>query len=660
MLAAGTPLRLRTNALFKGSHVVSGTGLQLAVHTGGKTELGRIAERLGQRPEETAFERGVHRFGYFLLEVTLMLSAGIFALNVQLERPVLDSLLFALALAVGLTPQLLPAIVSVNLAHGARRMAARKVVVKRLAAIENLASMTVLCCDKTGTLTEGAVRLESALDVAGRESARVLLHAALNSAFETGYTNPMDAALLARHTEGLEGWRKLDEEPYDFVRRRMSVLVERGSRRILVTKGALPNVLAACSQAEIPDGAAVPLAEALPAIDACMQDLSRRGLRVLGVAYRPIAEETRVSKEHETGMTFLGMLAFADPLKRDIAETLATLRTAGIRTKIVTGDHRLVALEVARRAGFQELRSLTGPELHQVSDEALLHRANEVDVFAEVEPNQKERVILALRKSGQVVGYLGDGVNDASALHAADVGISVSGAAEVARQAADVVMLEPDLAILGPGVEEGRRTFANTLKYVFMATSANFGNMFSMAGASLLIPFLPLLPKQILLMNLLADLPEMAIAADRVDEEWLRQPRRWNLKSIRRFMTVFGLLSSLFDFVTFGVLLLAFRAGAEVFRSAWFVESVLSVTLSVFVLRTPRPVWRSRPGALLVSLTLFVIGAALVLPFSPAGPTLGFVPLGGPVLVAVVVIALAYGATTEGAKRVFHRKVAMG
>ena len=649
------PLNQRANSLFLGTHVVSGTAKLLVAHTGRQTEFGKISEKLKLRPVETEFEHGVRRFGYFLLEVTLLLVIGIFAFNVYLARPVLDSLLFALALAVGLTPQLLPAIISVNLAHGAKRMAAQKVIVKRLAAIENFGSMTVLCSDKTGTLTEGQVKLESALGVSGQPSERVLAYAALNAFFQTGYTNPMDPAILARYTVDRAAWQKLDEEPYDFTRRRMSVFVASGEKRILITKGALLNVLAVCTCAETSDGSTVDVGIVRPTIEEQLHALSRRGLRVLGVAYRVIASQMRINKEHEADMVFLGILSFSDPLRSDIAQTLSDLRTAGVALKIVTGDHHLVALDVSRQAGFVQPRWLTGADLRAMSDEALLRRVNDVDVFAEVEPNQKERLILALRKFGQVVGYMGDGINDASALHAADVGISVAGAADVAKEAADIVLLEKDLAVLARGVREGRVTFANTLKYVFMATSANFGNMFSMAGASLFLPFLPLLPKQILLVNLLTDLPEMTIATDRVDEEWTRQPRRWNLKFIRRFMITFGLLSSLFDFATFGILLLALGVSPDQFRSGWFVESVISASLIVLVVRTVRPLLRSIPGKPLLLTTLLVATIALLLPFTPAAPLLGLASLPWPVLVLLLVIIALYVLSAEGAKRIFYQ-----
>lgn len=657
----GATMSQRTNSLFLGTHVVSGTARLLVIHTGKATEFGRISETLKQRPSETEFERGVRRFGYFLLEVTLLLAIGIFALNAYFGRPVLDSLLFTLALAVGLTPQLLPAIISVNLARGAKRMAAQQVIVKRLAAIENFGSMTVLCSDKTGTLTEGRPEVTAAIDATGEPSAKALAYAALNARFQTGYVNPMDPAIIAHALSDPTDWLKLDEVPYDFSRRRMSVLLGNGQVRLLVTKGALPNIMTVCSQAELNNGARVDIATVRDAVSEQLRALSDRGQRVLGVAYRLMGAEDSISKEQESGMTFLGLVAFADPLRPDIAQTLQALRATGITLKVVTGDHHLIALDVSRRAGLgSEPRWLTGGDLRKISPEALVRRVNDVDVFAEVEPDQKERIILALRKSGQVVGYIGDGINDASALHAADVSISVADAADVAKKAADIVLLEKNLAVLERGVSEGRATFANTMKYVFMATSANFGNMFSMAGASLFLPFLPLLPKQILLMNLLTDLPEMTIATDRVDEEWTRWPRRWNLQFIQRFMITFGLLSSLFDYATFAVLWFWLRVPATQFRSAWLVESVVSAALIVLVVRTMRPAWRSRPGRGLFWATILVCAIALALPYAPGAALLGLTPLPASLLAILLFIVALYVVAAELAKRMFYRLMPPG
>jgi len=652
-LPAETPLARRENALFLGTHVVSGSGRAVVVHTGPATELGKIAGRLRVRSRETDFERGVRRFGYLLLEVTMVLVVAIFAFNVYLHRPVLDSFLFALALGVGLTPQLFPAIISVNLARGAKRMAERKVIVKRLAAIENFGSMDVLCADKTGTLTEGRVEVHAALDAEGRESERVLFHAYLNAAYETGFTTPIDEAIRTHHAFDLTAWRKLDEVPYDFGRKRLSVLAQREGRAVLVTKGALECVLDVCSTAERADGATVPLAEVRPDIERRYAELSAQGYRTLGVAVKDA--ERPINRDSEAGMTFLGLLALADPPKPGIAETVAQLARLGVRLKVITGDNALVAARVGAEVGLPEAHVLTGAELLALSDDALPVRAQETDIFAEVEPNQKERLIHALRKAGHVVGYMGDGINDAPALHAADVSISVQDAVDVAKEAADIVLLQQDLTVLEAGVREGRRTFANTLKYVFMATSANFGNMFSMAGASLFLPFLPLLPKQILLTNLLTDFPELTIATDQVDADWTERPRRWDVHFIRKFMFTFGLISSIFDYLTFGVLLWVLRAGSGEFRTGWFVESVVSAALIVLVVRTRRPFFRSPPSRPLLTATLMVAAATVVLPYTPLGALFGLVPLPASFLAMMGVVILVYGVVAELAKGWFDR-----
>ncbi len=655
VLDAGAPLGKRTNTLFLGTHVVSGTATALVVAIGRDTEFGRVSERLTLRSPETEFEHGLRRFGYLLLEVTLLFLIAIFAFNVYLHRPVLDSFLFAMALAVGLTPQLLPAIVSTNLAHGARRMADKKVIVKRLASIENFGSMNILCTDKTGTITEGVVLLQSARNLAGMESERVLRSAYLNASFETGFASPIDAAIRGHAGIDISGWKKLDEVPYDFVRKRLSVLASGPEGNVLITKGALAQVLDVCTTAEDASGLPVPIDPVRERISAQFAQYSESGQRTLGVACKSVGSETRITRDSEVGMTFLGFLLFADPLKPGIVATIDRLRHLGVHLKVITGDNRLVAGIVARQIGFDDARLLCGDEMRRMSDAALLARAGQVDLFAEVEPNQKEQIILALRKAGHVVGYMGDGINDASALHAADVSLSVEDAVDVAKEAADIVLLEKDLDVVVDGVREGRSTFANTLKYVLMATSANFGNMFSMAGASLLLPFLPLLPKQILLTNLLTDLPEMTIATDNVDAEVLDRPRRWEIGFIRSFMLVFGVLSSVFDYLTFGLLLYVLRAGTAQFRTAWFAESVVSASLIVLVVRSQRPFFQSAPSRQLVGATVGVVAVAIVLPFAPFAGVLGFTPLPPSYIVPIGLVVVAYIVAAELAKRAFYR-----
>ena len=652
--------------LAMGSHVVSGTGRAVVLHTGRSTTYGAIAAQLRQRRPETEFERGVRRFGNLLLEITLLLIALIFAVNVYLNRPVVDSFLFSLALGVGLTPQLLPAIISVNLAHGARRMARQQVIVKRLAAIENFGSMDVLCTDKTGTITEGTSQVHQALAADGASCEQVLLQAWLNAVFETGFSNPIDEALRSLRPEQLPGdeagnaglWHKLDEQPFDFHRKRQSLLLQPpaalGSEPLLITKGALTRVLDVCTLARRADGSCVPLADLEAGISVMSHDLSAQGYRLLGVARRQHPPRT-IQPQSEQGMTFLGLLVLRDPLKPGIPATVAELQKLGVRLKIITGDNALVARRIGQEVGLLNPAVISGAELLKISDEALPIRAEAVDVFAEVEPNQKERLIRALRRGGHVVGYMGDGINDAPALQAADVSLSVQGAVDVAKEAAEIVLLENDLAVLSAGIREGRRTFANTLKYVFMATSANFGNMISMAGASLLLPFLPLLPKQILLTNLLTDLPEMTIAGDRVDADWIEQPHRWDIGFIKRFMLTFGLVSSLFDILTFAVLLWVLRSSPAEFRTGWFIESVVSAASIVLVVRTHRPLTASRPSRSLVLATVAVVILTLLLPNTPLGRLFGFVPLPPGFLLLLASVLIAYVLTAERVKRWFYR-----
>ncbi|MCK9394304.1 MAG: magnesium-translocating P-type ATPase [Methylobacter sp.] len=656
VLPADSPLSRRTNVLWMGTHVQSGAATALVVATGQSTEFGKLSLRIKLKAPETEFERGIRRFGYLLMEITLILVMLIFAVNVYLEKPVLESFLFALALAVGLTPQLLPAIISINLAHGAKRMAEQKVIVKQLASIENFGSMNVLCSDKTGTLTEGAVHLRDTLDLSGKTSDKVSFYAYLNSVYETGFNNPIDEAIRQHRQFDLTGCEKLAEIPYDFYRKRLSLLVSNQGENLLVTKGALINILAACSVAENADGSLAPIESVGDRIQQRYEDFSRQGFRTLGLAYKPMDSKTRIDKTDEAGMRFLGFLLFFDPPKADCAETINQLRELGVTLKIITGDNRLVAATVSKQLGLAEHEILTGPEIAQMSGPALINKVADVDLFAEVEPNQKERIIIALKKAGFVVGYMGDGINDVSALHAADVGISVDSAADIAKETAQIVLLEKDLAVLVQGVREGRITFANTLKYVFMATSSNFGNMFSMAGASLFLPFLPLLPKQILLTNLLTDFPEMTIASDNVDADMVSQPRRWDIKFIRKFMITFGIVSSLFDYMTFG-LLLSLDVPVEQFRTAWFLESVVSAALIVFVVRSSKPFFSTRPGKYLAAATLTIVAVTLALPYTPIAPLIGFEPLPLSLLGLLGVIVMLYISTAEIAKLIFYRLV---
>jgi P-type Mg2+ transporter len=663
VLAPETPLSQRTNSLFMGTNVVSGNAQAVVVGTGSRTEFGKVSERLKLRPPETEFEHGVQHFGYLLMEVTLVLVVATFAINVYFERPVLESLLFSLALAVGLTPQLLPAIISINLAHGAKKMAVQKVIVKRLDSIENFGSMNVLCSDKTGTLTEGVIKVQSIVDLNGNASEKALLYAFLNATYQTGFTNPIDQAIrtdeeIQTHHFDLSNYRKEDEVPYDFIRKRLSVLVSKddGATALMITKGALQNVIDVCSSSETSDGTIVEISAVRKSIQQRFEDFSSKGLRILGIAYRNIGSSRLIAKDDEANMTFLGFLVLFDPIKPNIADTLDELKQLGISLKIITGDNRLIASVLSEQIGLPRARIITGPDLRNLSDEALLGSVNDVDTFAEVEPNQKERIILALKKTGNVVGYMGDGINDASALHAADVGLSVDSAVDVAKESADIVLLEKDLGVLVQGVREGRKTFANTLKYIFMATSANFGNMFSMAGASLFLSFLPLLPVQILLTNLMTDFPETTIGTDNVDSEMVERPRRWNVNFIRNFMLLFGPLSSVFDYATFGVLLFVLQSPVDLFRTGWFVESVVSASLIVLVVRSQRPFFKSKPSKYLLITTLAVVAAAVIFPFTPLGALFGFSPLPPSFLLAMAAIVALYMISADIAKGIFYRR----
>jgi len=653
LVAQQAPLTERTNSLFMGTHVVSGSARALIVLTGISTQFGRLSERLRLSPPETEFEQGVRRFGYLLTRVTFVLVLVIFGITVYLDRSVIDSFLFALAIAVGIIPELLPAIISINLAVGAVHMAKRKVIVKQLPSIENLGSMNVLCADKTGTLTEGTVELREVLDAEGNRSEKGLFYAYLNSFYETSFSNPIDAAIRNHRRFDLNGYSKIDEVPYDFERKRLSLLVANDHTHLMITKGAVNNLLDVCSTVELPAGPGR-LDDARNRIEREVETLSSKGFRTLGVAYRDLGNLTRIDKQSEAEMTFLGLLVFFDPTKAGVVDAIKQLKNLGITLKVITGDNKHVATTVTRKVLGHEPQVLTGKEVVLLNDRALASRVNTVDVFAEIEPSQKERIIMALRKAGNTVGFLGDGINDAPALHSADVGISVNSAVDVAKEAATVVLLEKDLSVLAAGVQEGRMTFVNTLKYIYMTTSANFGNMFSMAGAALFLPFLPLLPKQILLNNFLTDFPAMAIATDRVDPEAIEKPRRWDISIIRNFMIAFGLVSSIFDFLTFAALVFILRATPETFRTGWFVESVMTEIFIILVMRTWKPLYKSLPSRALMAGMIVVVLVTLALPYSPLSGVLGLTPLPLSTLLLLATITLLYIAASELTKRVFY------
>jgi len=663
---ADTALGGRRNCVFLGTSVRSGTARVLVVETGRRTAFGAVAASLRGREAETEFGRGLRHFGYLLLRVMLLTVVFVLVVNQLLERPVIESLLFAVALAVGLSPELLPAIVSVTLSHGARAMAQRGVIVRRLEAIENLGSMDILCTDKTGTLTAGVVELSEAVDAEGRASAAVLELAFLNATLETGIENPLDAAIVAAgHAAGLPEppQRKIDEIPYDFIRKRLTIVIEQGAapgaapQHLIVTKGAVASVLAICTTVQ-QGGAELPLDAARRAqLDAFCSAKGSEGFRVLAVATRRVAPQADYGHGDEQGLVLAGFLLFFDPPKPQVVQTLQDLAALGIAVKVVTGDSRHVAAHVGRALGLDAQAMLTGEEIAALNDEALWQRAEHTALFVEVDPQQKERIVRALQHSGHAVGYLGDGINDAPALHAADVGISVDSAVDVARESADIVLLRPDLDVLRAGVEEGRRTFANTLKYIRITTSANFGNMMSMAVVTPVLSFLPLAAKQILLNNFLSDLPSMTVSTDQVDREHITKAQRWDVAEVQRFMIVFGLLSSVFDLLTFGLLLWVFEADESTFRTTWFLVSLLTELVVVLVLRTARPAWQSAPSPVLLWTTVAVALLACGLPWvGPMAGLFGLVPLPWTLMASALLIVLAYMLSTEAVKRWFYAR----
>ncbi|NMH97532.1 magnesium-translocating P-type ATPase [Pseudonocardia acidicola] len=643
-VAAGTVLAELSSCALMGTVVRSGSGIGVVVATGGRAEFGRIALGLGERQPETEFQGGLRRFSVLLLQVALALTTFIFVINLVLARPLLDSLLFSLAIAVGITPQLLPAVVSTSLATGSRRLAQRKVLVKRLVCIEDLGDMDVLVTDKTGTLTEGRIGFGAAVDPAGQPAGDVFRLGLL--ATETDGVavggNPMDTALWEAAGEPPRGYRRLGTVPFDHERRMTTALVQDpDAGRLIVTKGAPESVLARCS--------AVP-----PEAAATLQARFAAGGRVVAVASRPAPGCTTIGTADEYDLTLAGFLVFVDRPKADAGDALRRLAELGVTVKIATGDNPLVAEKVCAELGLSSGGTLTGSDIETMDDDTLVGAAGSATIFARVSPEQKARLIRLLRRRGRDVGFLGDGVNDALALHAADVGLSVDTATDVAKDAADVLLLEKDLGVLAGGVAEGRRIFANTIKYVLMGTSSNFGNMFSAASAAAVLPFLPMLPSQILLNNLLYDAGQLAIPTDRVDAEQLRAPSHWDLHMIRRFMLFFGPISSLFDFVTFGIMLGILHAGPDLFRSGWFVESLATQTLVIFAIRTRRvPFLRSRPSGALLGAALVVVVVGIVLPLSPPAGMLGFQPLPIGFFLALVAMVVAYLVLIELAKRVF-------
>ncbi|HTT08014.1 MAG TPA: magnesium-translocating P-type ATPase [Gammaproteobacteria bacterium] len=646
------------NAVFMGTSVVSGMARAMVCRTGADTAVSRIANVLEAKAPPTEFELGTQSFGMLIMRLTVLLVLFVLLVNTLFHRPLLESFLFAIALAVGLTPELLPMVVTVTLSRGALRMAREQVIVKRLAAIHNLGGMDVLCTDKTGTLTEARIHLERHLDAQGRDSAQVLKLAYLNSHFETGLRSPLDEAILEHEEIDINGWRKIDEVPFDFERRRVSVLVDDGQKRLLVVKGSAEDILALSSQyaSDEAKGAQPMDDQALEKIQALHDDLGREGFRVLGIAWRSVtSDHPHAVVDDETELIFAGFAAFLDPPKPSAAHALEALAASGVNVKIITGDGEQVTRHICTQLGVPITGMLTGGEMRDLSDPALAVRVKEANLFCRLTPTQKNRVILSLKAQGHTVGYLGDGINDAPSLHSADVGISVDSAVDVAKAAADMILLRQDLNVLHAGVMEGRRTFANILKYIMMGTSSNFGNMFSMAGATLFLAFLPMLPAQILLNNLLYDVSELPIPTDNVDDDVLSHPRRWNTAFIRNFMWVIGPVSSVFDFLTFFIMLRVFEAGEALFHTGWFIESIATQVLVIFVIRTRVSPFKSRPSIMLTLTSLSIVLVAMALPFMPFARFLGFVA--PPPLFFLVLLAMVtcYLIAVEFMKQLFYR-----
>ncbi|MEM2889132.1 MAG: magnesium-translocating P-type ATPase [Candidatus Bathyarchaeia archaeon] len=666
--AKGTVPTEWNNCLFMGTSVVSGTATAVVLKTGGLTEYGKIAKRLVEKEPETEFERGVKGFGFLIMQVTFLLVLFVFFINAFYKRDILESLLFAVALAVGLTPELLPMIITVNLSKGALAMSRKGVIVKRLASIENFGSMNVLCTDKTGTLTENKIKLVLHVDIKGNDNEKVLLYSFLNSYHQTGLKSPLDEAILGYKGVDVKDYKKIDEVPFDFIRRRVSVVVEREKQRFFIAKGAPEEIAKVCSYCELEESIFDLTEEWRRKIEQKYYDLSSEGFRVLAVSYKKLTEEKSVySVNDESEMVFLGFVAFLDPPKETVKESIRLLSKAGVELKILTGDNELVTRKVCEHLDFEIKGIVLGSEIAQMHDDALSRVVEEANVFARVTPAQKDRIINALKNNGHVVGFLGDGINDAPSMKTADIGISVDNAVDVAKESADIILLHNDLRILEEGVLEGRKTFGNTMKYVMMGVSSNFGNMFSVAGASLFLPFLPMTATQILLNNLLYDFSQSTITTDNVDSEYVEKPKRWDISFIRKFMVALGPVSSVFDFLTFFIMLFVFipmlplsvpsTQKEQLFQTAWFLESLCTQTFVVFVIRTRRtPFWKSKPSMALLLSSLSVVSVALILPFTPIGELFHFVKPPFTFFLVLAGLIGTYLVLTETVKRWFYKR----
>ncbi len=657
-IPANTVLSQRNNSLWMGTHVISGSGKAVIVNLAKDSEFGKITSSLSKKDSDTDFEKGIKDFGNLILHVTTILIGLIFIFNIVLNKPFLESFMFALALSVGLTPQMLPAIISVNLSQGAKRMSEQGVIVKKLNAIENFGSMTIMCSDKTGTITKGKVKLDSAIDYAGEKSDNLKTLSMINSYFQEGYKNPIDEAILEGCTKDFSSYKKLFEIPYSFENKLLSVVVKTDSefsnKNMMITKGALESIIKVCDRYEKSDGSTGSLDEVKSQIFNLFDNYSSKGFRVLGLAYKNI-ESTDFKNEKAENLIFKGLLLFIDPLKDNIKDVIERMNNLGVALKMITGDNRLIAKNIGSQIGLDPEKIMVGEELDSYSLSQLNKKVLHIDIFAEISPNQKEKIILAYKQRGEIVGYMGDGINDSPAIKQADVGISVDTAADTAKDAASIVLLKNSLEVLVSGIKEGRRTFINTLKYIFVATSANFGNMFSMAGASLFLKFLPLLPKQILLTNLLTDFPSLQIASDSVDEDWLKKPVKWDMKFIKRFMIIFGITSSVFDYITFAVLLLLFNADEKFFQTGWMLESVISAVVVMLIVRTARPFLKSKPSRKLLLAIVGIVILLIAIAYSPMNVYLGLISLPFKAFASLLAISFVYAVTAELLKKNFYR-----
>jgi Mg2+-importing ATPase len=647
------------NLIFLGSNVVSGTALAIVFHTGKETEFGKIAKNILKKDDRSEFELSIGKFGFFLMRIILFLVLFIFLFNTLINKNILESFLFAIAIAVGITPELLPMIMSITMARGSIRMSKVGVIVKRLSSIPNFGSMDILCTDKTGTLTEDKITLVSYVDIFGNSDDKVFLYTYLNSFHQTGIKNPLDKAVLEYKKAEITNYKKVEEIPFDFVRKMMSIVVDGPEGKVLITKGAPEEILTRCAYYSSQKNEKKPLSDEIKktALDYYMQ-LSTDGHRVLAVAKKvDLQPKEKYTHKDERELELIGFVAFLDPAKKGVKEVLVKLEASGIEIKIITGDNELVAKKICTDVGLKIKGVILGEDINGLTDDALRVRAEHITIFARFSPDEKNRIITVLRNGGHVVGYLGDGINDAPSIKSADVGISVENAVDVAKESADIILTQKNLNSIVEGVGEGRRAFGNTMKYIMMGLSSNFGNMFSMTGAIFFLPFLPMLPVQILLNNLIYDFSQVTIPSDNVDQEWISRPRKWNLDFIKKFMYVFGPISSIFDFLTFFVLFYVFKTNASVFQTGWFMESLATQTLVVHIIRTRQiPFLQSRASKYLIISTVTAVVVGWLIPFTFIGRFFKFSPLPINILLIISGLIIVYLGLVEVVKRMFYKR----